>query len=153
MTEEHPSAALSRLAEVHGIATSFWSFFGDRTEVPAPTLRAILASMGVPASSEDEVAEALSAQESAPWFRLLPPSHVTRPGVRPLVTYVADGHDVAVSVALEDGSWRDLPIPEQRPASRLVDGVLTLKIPVAAAAQPRKVAIGSGAPAIDANVA
>lgn len=35
----------------------------------------------------------------------------------------------------------------------LVDGVLTLKIPVAAAAQPRKVSIGAGAPAIDASVA
>ena len=33
-----------------------------------------------------------------------------------------------------------------------VDGVLTLRIPVARAAQPRKVAIGAGAPAIDAEV-
>ena len=40
MTDDSPTPDLARLAEAHGVATEYWSFFGDRVQVPAPTLRA-----------------------------------------------------------------------------------------------------------------
>ena len=47
-----PTAALVALAESRGVATSYWSFFGDRVEVPAATLRAVLGAMGVTAETD-----------------------------------------------------------------------------------------------------
>jgi len=130
MTADSPTPELARLAEAHGIATEYWSFFGDRVTVPAPTLRRVLRSMGVDADADADVAVALAEADDAPWRALVPASFVTRPGARNLPVVVADGHDVTVTVALEDGSWRDLEIPEQRPAARLVDGVLRWRVDV-----------------------
>lgn len=132
MTDDTPTAALTELAEAHGIATSYWSFFGDRVTVPASTLRAVLRSMGVAATTDAEVTAARAEADAAPWRRLLPPSLVSRPGARALQLHVADGHDVTLSIALEDGSWRDLPVPPQEAESRTVDGrvVWRLHVPV-----------------------
>lgn len=127
---EAPSPALVALAEAHGIAAEYWSFFGDRVAVPASTLRAILDAMGVDGGSDEALTTALTEVEEGPWRELLPPSLVTRPGVRPLLVHVADGHDVSLTVTLEDGSSRPIPIPEQRPAARLVDGVLRWRVEV-----------------------
>lgn len=130
MTDDHPSPGLVALAEAHGIATEYWSFFGDRVSVPAATLRALLRSMGVDPRSDDDIAAALTAVDEGPWRELLPPSLVTRPGARALLLHVADAHDVTAAVDLEDGSRRELPIPEQRPAARLIDGVLVWRVEV-----------------------
>lgn len=130
MTDEHPTPALTALAEAHGVATAYWSFFGDRVTVPAETLRTVLGAMGVDPQTDAEVEAALAEVDEGPWRDLLPPSLVTRPGVRALLLHVADGHDVTAAVALEDGGWRELPIPEQRPAARLVGGVLTWRVEV-----------------------
>lgn len=129
---EVPSAELTRLAEAHGIVTEYWSFFGDRVRVPASTLRAVLAAMRVDATSDAAVA--LERTEDDRWRALLPPSLVSRPGARTLTVHVADAHDVRLSLALEDGTWRDLPIPAQAPRSRDVDGVRRwrLEVPVPA---------------------
>ncbi len=130
MTDDHPTPALTALAEAHGVATEYWSFFGERVVVPASTLRSILRAMGIDPHDDPATSAALADAEQAPWRELLPPSLVTRPGARPLLVHVADGHDVTVSVELEDGSWRDLAIPAQRPAARLVDGVLMWRVEV-----------------------
>jgi len=130
MTDEHPTPALTALAEAHGVATAYWSFFGDRVTVPAQTLRTVLRAMGVDPQTDAEVEAALTDVDEGPWRDLLPPSLVTRPGARALLLHVADGHDVSAAVALEDGGWRDLPIPAQRPAARLVGGVLTWRVEV-----------------------
>lgn len=130
MTDEHPTPALTALAEAHGVATAYWSFFGDRVTVPGETLRTVLRAMGVDPRTDAEVEAALADVDEGPWRDLLPPSLVTRPGVRALLLHVADGHDVTAAVALEDGGWRELPIPEQRPAARLVGGVLTWRVEV-----------------------
>ncbi|WP_336626863.1 MULTISPECIES: 4-alpha-glucanotransferase [unclassified Microbacterium] len=129
-TAEVPGEALVRLADAHGIATEYWSFFGERVHVPAPTLRAVLTAMGVAAETDAEVADALAAADERPWLALLPASHVTRPGVRPLVVHVVDGHDVALTLTLEDGSARDLPIPAQSPSARLAGGALRWRVEV-----------------------
>ena len=52
MTDDLPTPDLVRLAESHGIATEYWSFFGDRVSVPASTLRAILQACGVDATTD-----------------------------------------------------------------------------------------------------
>ena len=125
---QRPDAPLAALADKHGIATEYWSFFGDRVRVPAATLRAILRAMGVAAETEADVAASWAASEDAPWRSLVPPSLVVREGHGELVVHVLDGHDVRLSIALEDGSWRDLPIPEQQAGSRIVDGALVWRV-------------------------
>lgn len=130
MTADSPTPDLARLAEAHGIATEYWSFFGDRVHVPAATLREILRAMHVEATTDAEVAAALVEVEEAPWRGLLPPSFVSRPGARVLPVHVADGHDVDLTVVLEDGTSRALPIPDQQPSSRVVDGVAYWRVEV-----------------------
>ncbi|MGB4779505.1 4-alpha-glucanotransferase, partial [Microbacterium sp.] len=130
MTEDAPTPDLARLADAHGIATAYWSFFGDRVTVPASTLRAVLHAMNVDASTDAAVSAALADAEDRGWRDLLPPSHVTRPGARALTVHVANGHDVHLALALEDGSWRDLPIPHQHPVARTVDGVTMWRLEV-----------------------
>lgn len=125
-----PSPALVQLAAAHGIATEYWSFFGDRVHVPAPTLRAVLQAMHVETATDDDISAALAEVEDAPWRRVLPPSFVSRPGARALPVHVPDGHDVRLVVALEDGSWRDLPVPDQAPVAREVDGATRWRVEV-----------------------
>ncbi|MFT4214055.1 MAG: 4-alpha-glucanotransferase [Microbacterium sp.] len=130
MTDEAPSPELTRLAEAHAIATEYWSFFGERVRVPASTLRAVLAAMHVEATTDAAVEAALVAADEAPWRRLLPPSFVSRPGVRTLPVTVDDAHDVHLTIELEDGSWRELPIPDQHPETRTIDGNLRWRVEV-----------------------
>ncbi|MFV0435325.1 MAG: 4-alpha-glucanotransferase [Leucobacter sp.] len=130
MTADTPTPELARLADAHGIAAEYWSFFGERVRVPASTLRVVLAAMGVDAADENAVAAALTEADERPWCALLPPSFVCRPGARPLPVHVADGHEVRLQVELEDGSWRELPIPEQQPESRVVDGTRYWRVEV-----------------------
>ncbi len=130
MTADSPTPDLARLADAHGVATEYWSFFGDRVTVPASTLRAVLAAMHVDATTDAAVSAALAEADAAPWRALLPPSLVSRPAARPLLVHVRDGHVVRLIVALEDGSWRDLPIPAQQPTAREVDGVTRWRVEV-----------------------
>lgn len=122
MTDDLPTPDLVRLAESHGIATEYWSFFGDRVSVPASTLRAVLAAMGIDATTDAAVTAALRDADDRPWRDLLPPSFVSRPGARALPVHVADGYDVVVTAVLEDGTTRALPVPDQQPTARDVDG-------------------------------
>lgn len=128
--DEMPTPALSALAEAHGIATSYWSFFGQHVQVPAPTLRAVLAAMGVDVDADPQAV--LDEMEEASWWELLPPSRVVRQGTGEVVVNVQDGHDVRLEARLEDGSWRDIPIPGQQPQARVVDGdiVWRLHVPI-----------------------
>lgn len=126
--DDIPSATLVALAEAHGVTTEFSSFFGDRVRVPATTLRAVLAAMGVEVTDDADAAAALSAVETAPWRTLVPASTVVRAGSGSVDLHVADGHDVEVTVGLEDGSWRSLPIPEQQPVARTIDGATAWRV-------------------------
>ncbi|MEZ3160665.1 4-alpha-glucanotransferase [Microbacterium sp. BWT-B31] len=129
--DDTPTPALAALAQSYGVATSYWSFFGDLVEVPATTLKAVLRAMGADASTDESVEAALAERETAPWRELLPPSIVVREGGGEFFAHVADAHDAAVSVGLEDGSWRDIPIPEQQPEAREVDGARVWRLRVA----------------------
>lgn len=129
-TEDRPTPTLAALAEAYGVATGYWSFFGERVEVPATTLRLILRAMGVEAEDEASAATALVAAEEAPWRSLVPPSVVARQTGGEFFVHVADGCDVEVVATLEDGSRRTLPIPGQQPDSRTIDGSTVWRVRV-----------------------
>lgn len=121
--DEHRSPSLVSLAQGFGISTEYYSFFGDLVQVPAATLRSVLSAMGVATFTDAQIDQALLERDLAPWRALVPPSLVIREAspVQVLV-HVADKHDVTLGIELEDGSHRELAIPDQEPQQRDVDG-------------------------------
>ena len=75
-----PSPALVALAREFGVATQYWNWQGEHVLVPASTIVAVLAALGVDASSDEAVQVALEEAEQRPWRRTLPPVVVTRSG-------------------------------------------------------------------------
>lgn len=71
---------LSRLAALHGVATSFSPSADVTVPVPEGTVVAVLASLGVDATTPEAVREALAAAESAAGSRLLPATVVVWSG-------------------------------------------------------------------------
>lgn len=63
---------LARLAELHGVATAYSPSPGVSVPVPDDTVVAVLAALGVDASTPEAVDDALSGAESAGARRLLP---------------------------------------------------------------------------------
>ncbi len=72
--------ARARLAVLHGIATSYSPAPGRSVGVPEETVVAVLAALGVDASTPASVGEALAAHEDAARRRLLPATVVLRTG-------------------------------------------------------------------------
>ncbi|MEU1813772.1 4-alpha-glucanotransferase [Streptomyces roseifaciens] len=72
--------ARARLAALHGIATSYSPAPGRSAGVPEETVVAVLAALGVDASTPASVREALAAHEDAARRRLLPATVVLRAG-------------------------------------------------------------------------
>ena len=85
--------ALARLAAHYGIATAYDDAWGKSHATSAPTLRALLAAMRLPAET-DPLAQ-LQAIEESEWRRPLPP-------VKVLVTGATPG--IPVSLAADLGS-------------------------------------------------
>ncbi|MBB1024570.1 4-alpha-glucanotransferase [Dietzia sp. DQ12-76] len=128
MTDAVPPA-LVELAERCGVATSYEDARGIRREIPARTLRAVLAAMGIPVGEDDDegggsVSAALEEVRLRPWRRVLPPTIVTRQGSGALcAVHVPRGTSVGLSVHLEDSSDPlDLVLPAAAEESRSVDG-------------------------------
>ncbi|MFD8685468.1 4-alpha-glucanotransferase [Streptomyces sp. NPDC059651] len=71
---------LSRLAALHGVATSFSPSADVTVPVPEGTVVAVLAALGVDAATPEAVREALAAAESAAGSRLLPATVVVWTG-------------------------------------------------------------------------
>ncbi|MFD9819150.1 4-alpha-glucanotransferase [Streptomyces violascens] len=67
---------LARLAARHGVATSYSPAAGVTVDVPDATVVAVLAALGVDASTPDALRRALAAAEAAEADRLLPPTLV-----------------------------------------------------------------------------
>ncbi|MEV5505131.1 4-alpha-glucanotransferase [Streptomyces orinoci] len=63
----------ARLAELHGVATSYQPAPGQSVPVPEDTVVAVLAALGVDASTPRAVRDALQARQRAAEGRLLPP--------------------------------------------------------------------------------
>ncbi|HVM00753.1 MAG TPA: 4-alpha-glucanotransferase [Egibacteraceae bacterium] len=109
-----PDDTLTQLADLHGVATSYTDATGRRVDVPAATVRAVLAAMDVPAAA-DEAADALDRARAAA-RRRLPHTIVARHG-HPTSFEVPALRDAAkVEVQLEEGGARGLPAGQALPA-------------------------------------
>ncbi|MCI4675673.1 4-alpha-glucanotransferase [Candidatus Mycolicibacterium alkanivorans] len=101
----HPS--LSELAHRFGVATDYHDWSGRHTVVDAATLVAVLAALGVDASTEESCAAALSEADRRYWSRPLPPTIVGRNGTETSFwAHVTHGDPAHVWVRLEDGTVR-----------------------------------------------
>ncbi|MFJ4911767.1 4-alpha-glucanotransferase [Streptomyces sp. NPDC088726] len=89
---------LSRLAALHGVATSYSPSADVTVPVPDGTVVAVLAALGVDAATPEAVQKALAAAESAARSRLLPPTLVVWSGepLPPALTALPPGTELAV---------------------------------------------------------
>lgn len=116
---------LQELAELFGIATEFWDWKGRRKQVAAETVTAILAALGVDASSADAAAQAAESQRHKGWARALPPCLVVEEGQTGFVNvHVKAGNPAAVNIVLEDGSTRPASQVDNWAEPRVIDGVV-----------------------------
>ncbi|WP_345713617.1 4-alpha-glucanotransferase, partial [Kineococcus glutinatus] len=118
---------LRDLAEALGVATSFTDWQGRTADVPAATVVAVLAALGVDAATPAAAADALADVRQRPWRRMLPPVVVVREGrTADVPVHVVHGEPVDVRVALEDeGGEARLRQIDRWVDPRHVDGVLT----------------------------
>ncbi len=117
---------LGRLAGAHGVATWYGSWRDGRVEVSRETVVAVLAALGVDASTPEAVRAALAAAQERPWRRTLPPVVVAtdEAGTR-LPVHVPHGTEVQAQVLLEGGAGSVALEQEQHWVEpREVDGVL-----------------------------
>ena len=123
---DQPSEDLLALAARHGVATEFWDFGGGHRTVPAATLVAILAAIGVDGSTPESVRLAHEFAQDEPWRRTLPWTVVAVAGeTRQVPVHVRDGADVAVWVEFDPeagGGSRDLSQADVYVPPRTVDG-------------------------------
>ncbi|MER6101977.1 4-alpha-glucanotransferase [Streptomyces sp. NPDC001832] len=109
---------LSRLAALHGVATSYSPSADVTVSVPDDTVIAVLAALGVDAATPEAVQEALAAAESSAGTRLLPPTLVVWTGepLPPALTALPPG--TTLDIGLEDAGSPPPPrmrIPADRP--------------------------------------
>jgi 4-alpha-glucanotransferase len=115
--------ALLELAGRHGVVPDFWGFDGTHQWVSPETMVAVLAALGVDASSPERVSLELEHAEDDVWRRTLPPVLVVREGAAQQVpVHVTDGAAVQVWVELEDGDRRDTSPVDLWVPPRVVDG-------------------------------
>ncbi|MGW1075446.1 4-alpha-glucanotransferase [Streptomyces sp. NPDC002537] len=107
----------ARLAELYGVATSYTPAPGRNIPVPEDTVVAVLAALGVDASTPQAVRDALAAREHADAQRLLPATVVVR-GPRPGLPALPEG--TTLRVEAEDG--RSLAWDRDRDRDRDGDG-------------------------------
>ncbi|AEN09979.1 MULTISPECIES: 4-alpha-glucanotransferase [unclassified Streptomyces] len=116
---------LSRLAALHGVATSFSPSAGVTVPVPDSTVTAVLAALGVDADTPAEVGRSLSAAESAAASRLLPPTVVVWSGEPLPAALAALPPDAELTVE-----------PERPPGATEAPSRLRMRVPKALAPAP-----------------
>ncbi|MDH6194345.1 4-alpha-glucanotransferase [Mycobacterium frederiksbergense] len=130
-----PSPALLELARRYGVAAEFDDWTGHRTAVAESTLVAVLDALGVPAGTEQDRADALTAHDRQYWQRSLPPIVLGRAGqASSFWVHVTHGDPAEVTLSLEDGGVRtDLrQLENNRPPYDLGDrwiGEATFELP------------------------
>ena len=118
-----PSEALTRLAQAYGVATDFWDWQGQHAPISKETIVAVLASLGVPAETPDQIYAELRAVEDRQWRRTLPPTIVAREGqAPPVLVHVPHGTGVRLTIDLEDGGEWDVYQVEHAVSPHWVDG-------------------------------
>ncbi|MEU1262714.1 4-alpha-glucanotransferase [Streptomyces cellulosae] len=107
-----PSGALSRLAALHGVATSYRPSPDTTVPASAAAVTRALAALGVDASTDEAVRAALAVREEEITERLLPPTVVAW-GARPPEALAALPEGARLEIRTEDGGTRasaeDLP--------------------------------------------
>ncbi|MCX0243866.1 4-alpha-glucanotransferase [Streptomyces drozdowiczii] len=95
---------LSRLAALHGVATSFSPSAGVSEPVPETTVVAVLGALGVDATTPEAVRAALAAAESAARTRLLPDTLVVWSGdpLPPALSGLPPGTELTVRLEEAD---------------------------------------------------
>ncbi|MBP0462255.1 4-alpha-glucanotransferase, partial [Streptomyces bomunensis] len=94
---------LARLAELHGVATTYAPSPATEVHVDDATVVAVLAALGVDASTPAAIASATEAAEREAAARLLPPTVVWWAGEPPPAWSARLPAGTVLSVDLEDG--------------------------------------------------
>jgi 4-alpha-glucanotransferase len=117
---------LQRLADAHGVGTSFHGWDGLPHSVAPETLVKVLAALGVQAHTTELIEAALAEAEQAPWRRMLPPAVVVQHGESVLVpVHLRDGSTARVTVLPEAGDPVEAVQADVWVPPRDVDGVPT----------------------------
>jgi 4-alpha-glucanotransferase len=96
--------ALADLAAAHGVAVAFHDWGGGERQVSAPAVVAVLAALGVDASTSEATGDALARARHGRWRVMLPSYLVVRSGATARVAvHVPDGDAVTVDLELEGG--------------------------------------------------
>ena len=116
--------ALRALADAYGIATDYWDWRGRHVLVPTSSVHAVLAALGVDASTPEATVASLAAREQEPWTRMLPPCLALRAGRTALLdVHVRHGDGLEVWIDLETGGvWEHLRQLENWTPPRDLDG-------------------------------
>jgi 4-alpha-glucanotransferase len=102
-------ASLAELCRAHGVATEFGDWRGGGAEASEQAVIAVLAALGVDASSPEAIRKSLDDARLASWRRMLPPAVVVRSGRTSRVwTHVPHGEPASVVLQLEGGGQRVL---------------------------------------------
>jgi 4-alpha-glucanotransferase len=116
---------LVELAQAYGVATHYTDQAGATVLVGADTVLAVLAALGVDASTPEARAVALHEAGLEAWRRTVPPVLVIRHGVGGYTwVHVPHGEPAWAHVELEDGSRWDLQQLDRYVAPREIDGHL-----------------------------
>ncbi|MEU2245732.1 4-alpha-glucanotransferase [Streptomyces sp. NPDC019224] len=137
---------LSRLAALHGVATSFSPSTGVTEPVPETTVVAVLGALGVDATTPEAVRGALAAAESAARARLLPTTLVVWSGepLPPALTGLPPGTELTIRLEEADETPPLLMrVPSAEPGPAGPGGA----VPPAGAVSPAAAAAGPAAPA------
>ncbi|WP_433167251.1 4-alpha-glucanotransferase [Kribbella sp. CA-247076] len=120
-----PTPALVELAVAHGVATEYWNWQGEHVIVSSEVVSAVLAALGVDASTPEKAAEALEVHRQQRWRRTLPATVVMREGWTPwFAVHLPHGSTAEVWVDLEDGGQRrDIAQQDHWVEPEWVDGV------------------------------
>ena len=100
-SDDTPDRPLLALAERYGVVPDYWDYHGGHRVVSERSLVAVLAALGVDASSPERVEVALTNADEDPWRHMVPPVLVLREGTTAQVPVHLD-HGAQVS------TWIDL---------------------------------------------
>ncbi|MFJ1543792.1 4-alpha-glucanotransferase [Streptomyces sp. NPDC088246] len=111
---------LSRLAALHGVATSYSPSADVTVSVPDDTVIAVLAALGVDAATPEAVRESLAAADSSARSRLLPPTLVVWTGEPLPLALTALPPGTSLDIGLDRGEDGGSPSPPRMhiPAGR-----------------------------------
>ena len=102
---ERLARPLIRLAKANGLSTSYIDQLGTYTEISDEALMAVLAALGVDASSDEAIAASMAALEERQRGQLMPPTIVVTTNEAAVIELnCAPDVDIAASVTLENGA-------------------------------------------------